>query len=61
VGRAQKLDKLGDNATADNLIDRRVALLGEELAELCGSAELLIDVVRHNTLNHSRELLVELE
>jgi hypothetical protein len=61
VRRAQELDKLGDDTAADDFVDRRVALLGEKLAELCGGTKLVIDIVRHDSLNHSRELLVELQ
>ena len=61
MGGAQELDKLGDDTAADDLINRGVALLGEELAELCGGAKLVVDVVRHDSLNHSRKLLMELQ
>jgi hypothetical protein len=60
VGRAQELDEAGDNAGLDNALDRRVALLRQELTELCGRLDLLVDLLGKHTLYHLRELLVEL-
>lgn len=59
--RTQELDESWDNSTADNLIDRGVAFLGEELTESSGGGKLLLDVVGHDSLNHARKLLVKLD
>jgi hypothetical protein len=56
----QELNKAGDDSAADNFINRRIALLGKKLAEANGGGELLVDVLRHDTLDHGRQLLVEL-
>ena len=58
--RAQELDESGNNSATDDLVDGRVALLGEKLAETGGCSKLIINVLGHDTLNHGGELLVEL-
>ena len=60
VGGAQELYKSADNASLNNALDGRVALLRQELAELCGCLNLLVDLVGENALDHLGELLVEL-
>jgi hypothetical protein len=60
VRGAQKFNKSWDHSAANNLVDRGIALFGEQLAEAGGSSKLLFNVVRHDSLDHSRELFVEL-
>jgi hypothetical protein len=57
---AKELHKPGDNTAADNLIDRGVALLGKKLAKTSGRTKLVLDVVRHDALNHGWKLLMKL-
>jgi len=56
----QELYKAGHNSTADNLVNRRIALLGEKLSEADGGTDLVIGIVRHDSLDHGWELLMEL-
>lgn len=56
----EELDEAGDDSALDNLLDRRVALLGKELAELGRAVELGVDAVRENAGDHLWQLLVEL-
>lgn len=44
VRGAQELDKAADDARLDNTLNGRVALLGEQLAELCGGLDLLVNL-----------------
>lgn len=56
----EELDETSDDTALDNLLDGRVALLREKLAELGGRVELLVGLVREDSLDHRRELLEEL-
>jgi hypothetical protein len=59
--RPEKIDESGDDARLDDLLNGWIALLAEELSELGGSLDLLIDLVGENALNHLRKVLVELK
>lgn len=54
----QKLNETRDNATLDNLLDGRVLLLGEQLAELGGCIKLTLLIVRKDICNHARRELI---
>lgn len=56
----EELDEPGDDAALDDLFDRRVALLGEQLAELGRRVNLLVDRVGEDALDHDGELLLQL-
>lgn len=60
VGAPEELDEAGDDAALDHLLDGRVALLREELAELHRRVELLIGLVGEDALDHGGELVEEL-
>lgn len=60
VGRAQELYEAAHNAGLDNALNGRVALLRQELAELCGRLDLLVDLFGEDALDHLGKLLVEL-
>ena len=48
----QELDKAWHDAALDDLLDRRVLLLGEQLPEFGRSIQLARRVIREDTLNH---------
>jgi len=58
---AQELDKAGDDAALDDLLDGRIALLREQLAELGRRVELSVHVIREDALDHRRQRLGELQ
>lgn len=60
MGRAQEFDKAADNTGLDDTLDRRVALLGQQLTELGGGGNLVVDLVGEDALDHDREILVQL-
>jgi hypothetical protein len=60
VGRAQELDKAADDTGLDDPLDGRVALLGQELAELGRGLDLLVDLLGEDALDHLGEVLVQL-
>jgi hypothetical protein len=60
VRGAQELDESGNDASLDNFLDGRVALLGQKLSELGSGLNLKIDLFREDTLAHLRQVLVEL-
>lgn len=57
---AEELDEARDDAALDDLLDRGVALLAEQLAELGRRVELLVRLVAEDALDHDRELFLEL-
>ena len=60
VGGAQELDEAADDTRLNHALDGRVALLGQELPELCRRLDLLVDLLGEDALDHLGELLVEL-
>ena len=48
----QELDELGHDARVDDLVDGRVGLFGEELAETLRDVELLLFRAEHQQLDH---------
>jgi hypothetical protein len=60
VRGAEELDKAADNTGLDNALNRGVALLGQQLAELGGSLNLLLNLIGEDTLHHLGEFDVEL-
>ena len=60
VGGAQELDEAADHASLDNALDGGVALLGQQLAELCRRLDLLVDLFGEDALDHLGELFAEL-
>lgn len=57
---AEELDKAGDDAALDDLLDGRVALLGQELPKLGRRVELLVGLVGEDAVDHGGELVEEL-
>ena len=56
----QELDEAWHDSTLDDLFDRRVFLLGEQLPELGRSIQLARRVIREDTLDHLiRQLIKE--
>ena len=60
VRGTKKFDKSADNAGLNDLFDGGVSLLGEEFSELGGRLDLLVDLVREDTLDHLGEFFVQL-
>lgn len=57
---SQKLDKLGDNTSGNDVLDGRVLFLGQELAELGGGIVLFLDIVRVDIGNQGDQVGMEL-
>lgn len=57
---AEELNEASDDSTLDDLLNGRVALLTQELPEPRRCVELLIRLVGEHSLDHRRELLLEL-
>jgi hypothetical protein len=60
VRRAEELDETGNDTSLDNTLDRWVALLRKQFAELGGGLNLLLNLVGENSLHHLGKLDVEL-
>lgn len=60
VRRAKELDETGNDTGLDNTLDRGVALLGKQFAELGGGLNLLLNLIGENSLHHLGKLDVEL-
>lgn len=60
VGGSEELDETADDTSLDDLLNRGIALLGQEFSEPGGSLDLQIDLVREDTLHHLREVLAQL-
>jgi hypothetical protein len=56
----QELDESANHPSLDDLFDRRVALLRQELSELCGGLDLKVDLIREDPADHLGEILVQL-
>lgn len=61
VGGAKEFDEATNDAGLDNLFDRRVTLLAEQLSKLGSRLNLLIDLIREDTLDHLGEVLAQLQ
>lgn len=57
---AEKLDEAADNTGLDHLLDRRVALLGQQLPEPGSSLDLEVDLLGEDALHHLRKILGQL-
>ena len=54
VGRSQEFNETTDNTSFDDLLDGRIALFGEKLAEFGGGLNLLVDLFREDSFHHFR-------
>lgn len=60
VGGSEELDKSADDAGLYDLLDRRVALLGEKLPESSGGLDLQVNLIGEDALHHLRKILAQL-
>lgn len=61
VRRFQELDKFGNDAAGNDLFNRRIAFLGEQLSEFGGSVQLLLNVAWIHTSDHWGKNLAKLQ
>lgn len=61
VGGPEELDEAAHDAGLDDLLNGRVALLGQQLAELGCGLDLLVDLLGKDALDHLGELLLQLQ
>lgn len=60
VRGSKELDESADDTGLDDLLNGRVSLLGEEFSELGCGLDLEVDLIREDTSDHLRKILVQL-